>query len=410
MAFATGWSWYSCDMETFEQMPQQWTGIPGDRPSRPSPTWLMFAIVIGMVIGGALVYFLVDTSPESESATAEPAAAVTTTSAPGEAATPTVPLTNGAAIDVAYQTTYPVEGSPNGVVSLIDGSAEIPLSDSASMLMVDVVDAIATDLDGDGVDDAAVILVWSSGGTGSFYSVYGVFADPDQTVVTNEIPIGDRIAIDDFTAGSFPGEIRIRYRDHSEAAGFTGEPDLNVVSEIQLLRTGAAEVGRGSIAVADATNPELTEASTITTGGLGPVRIGMTVDEATKAAGRIVVAPTAAAMTASPGCAFARVEGLPGVGLMLNDGVIGRVDISSGPISTSSGAHIGSTEQEIKTLFPGIITVTDHAYVDGGHYLTLTPTADTLKDFRVVFETDGQVVTSYRAGKAPQVEWIEGCA
>jgi len=410
MTLATGSPWYFWSMETFEQMPQQWTGIPSDKPSRPSPTWLMFAILIGMVVGGALVYFLVDTSPESAATTSDPAAVVTTSTAPAGTATTVAPLSNGAAIDVAYQTTYPVEGAPDGVVSLVDGSAEIPMPDSTSMLMVDVVNAIAADLDGDGVDDAAVILVSNSGGTGFFYSVYGVFADPDQTVVTNEIPIGDRISIDDFSPDSITGEIRVRYRDHSDAVGFADAPDVNVVSDIQLLRTGAAKVAEGSIPVADSTSPQLTEANTITTGGLGPVRIGMTVAEATKAAGRAIVAPTAAAVSVSPGCAFATVDGMPGVGLMLNDGVIGRIDINAGAISTSSGAHIGSTEQEIKDLFPGIITVTDHAYVDGGHYLTLTPTADSLKDFRVVFETDGQVVTSYRAGKTPQVEWVEGCA
>jgi len=409
MTLAAELPWYFWGMETFEQMPQQWTGIPGDRPSRPSPTWLMFAIVIGMVVGGALVYFLVDTSPESATTAADPSSVVTTSTAPVGTAATVAPLTNGAAIDVAYKTTYPVEGSPNGVVSLIDGSAEIPMPDSQSMLMVDVVDAIATDLDGDGVDDAAVILVSNSGGTGFFYSVYGVFADPDQTVVTNEIAIGDRIAIDSFSSDLVTGEIRVRYRDHSDAIGFADAPDVNVVSDIRLSRTGAAEVGRGSIPVADAASPQLTEASTVTTGGLGPVRIGMTVAEATKAAGRVVVAPTAAAVSASPGCAFAAVDGMPGIGLMLNDGLIGRVDINAGSTSTSSGAHIGSTEQEIKALFPGIITVTDHAYVEGGHYLTLTPTAEALKDFRVVFETDGQAVTSYRAGKTPQVEWIEGC-
>jgi len=221
--------------------------------------------------------------------------------------------------------------------------------------------------------------------------------------------LGDRITVDDFSASTIDLLVDVRYRDHSDAVGFAEAPALSVASSIQILRTGASVVMHGSIPIADAADPQLTEKSTITTGGLGPVRIGMSVAEATKAAGRLIIAPTSSVSQANPACGFAVVDGLEGVGFMVNDGVIRRVDIDSGPISTSSGAHIGSTEKEIKDLFPGIITVTDHQYVEGGHYLTLTPTAESLKDDRVVFETDGQVVTGYRAGKVPQVEWAEGC-
>ncbi len=397
-------------MEIFEQQPQQWTGIPADKPGRPSPVWLAFAIVIGMAMGGALVYFTVDTSPETASTTSDPTVAATPTTS-AAASTTTAPIVqSGSALDIAYQTTYPVEGSPNGVVALENGSAEITMEGSATPFTAKVADAFASDLDGDGVDDAVVMLVSNGGGSGSFYSVYGVFADPDQTVISNEISLGDRITVDGFTADSGGGIVKVRYRDHSESVGLADDPDLLVASNIQILRSGAVVVMHGSIPIADTADPQLSESSKITTGGLGPVRIGMSVAEATKAAGRVILTPTAGATAASPDCAFAVVDGLPGVAFMVNNGVIRRVDIDEGTISTSSGAHIGSTEQEIKDLFPGIITVSDHAYVEGGHYLTLTPTAENLKDDRVVFETDGQVVTSYRAGKVPEVGYIEGCA
>jgi len=396
-------------MEIFEQQPQQWTGIPADKPGRPSPVWLMFAIVLGMAIGGALVYFTIDTSPGSDSTATEPAGAAAPTTSAAVSTTSSI-APSGSALDIAYQTTYPIDGSPNGIVALENGSAEILQEGSATPFTAEVVDAITSDLDGDGTDDAVVMLVSNGGGSGSFYSIYGVFADPDQTVISNEISLGDRITVDEFTADSGGGIVNVRYRDHSESAALGDSPDIRVASTIQILRSGAVERMRGSIPIADTADPQLTATSTITTGGLGPVRIGMTVDEATKAAGRIILSPTSGALTGSPGCAFSVVDGLPGVAFMVADGVIRRVDIDEGPISTSSGAHIGSTEQEIKDLFPGIITVSDHNYVSGGHYLTLTPTAENLKDDRVVFETDGQVVTSFRAGKVPEVERVEGCA
>jgi len=397
-------------MEIFEQTPQQWTGIPPDRPSRPSALWLLFAIVLGMAVGGGIVYFAVDTSPGSDSATATPGAGATTTVPVDNTATTVAPAASGSAIDIAYQTVYPIEGSATGFVALVGGSAEEPIADSASVLMVDIVEAIPTDLDADGTQDAVVILVVSSGGSGFSYSAYGVYADPDQTLVTNSVSLGDRIGLDQVAENPKNGNITVRYRDHSDSIAFADAPDLQVISEIQFPRSGAIEVARGVIPIADASDPQLSATNTITTGGLGPVRVGMTVAEATKAAGLAIIAPTNSATLASPGCGFARPDGLDGVGFMLVDGVIVRVDIDSGPIATASGAKIGSTEQEIKDLFPDLIEVTEHAYVEGGNYLTLVPTAENLKDVRVVFETDGQVVTSYRAGRTPAVEWVEGCA
>jgi len=395
-------------MEIFEQQPQQWTGIPADKPGRPSPVWLLFAIVLGMAIGGALVYFTVDTSPGSNSIATDPAGAPAPTT-PVTVSTTSSIAPSGSALDLAYQTTYPIEGSPSGVVALENGSAEIAVDGSATPFTAKVVDAFAADLDGDGIDDAVVMLASSSDGTSTSHSVYGVFADADQTVISNEILLGTGVNVDAFTADPSGGIVNIRYRVRSDTA-VSDTPDVQVASTIQILRTGAVERMRGSIPIADAVDPQLTASSTITTGGLGPVRIGMSVAEATKAAGRIILAPTDPNYSAGQGCAFVVVDGLQGVAFMVNNGVIRRVDIDEGPISTSSGARIGSTEQEIKDLFPGIITVTDHNYIAGGHYLTLTPTAESLKDDRVVFETDGQVVTSFRAGKTPQVEYVEGCA
>lgn len=401
-------------MEIFEQQPQQWTGIPPDRPSRPSATWLMFATILGMLIGGAIIYFTVDTSPEIALPPADTTTVATTATVESvPSSTKAAPLARGAAIDAAYETTYPVEGSTTGFIALTNGSATEALSDSNSTLQVDVADAVAADLDGDGTDDAVVILSVDTGGPGIFHYAYGVFADPNQTLVTNAVALGDRIDIDIDTTSVDPitGTATVRYRDHSEKVAFTDAPDLLVVSDLQILRSGAQEVARGSIPLADTTDPQLTSANTITTGGLGPVRVEMTVEEATKAAGLVIIAPTASADSAGPGdCGFARADGIEGVGFMLVDGVIKRVDVFSGATSTASGAKIGSTEQEIKDLFPEIITVSPHQYVENGHYLTLTPTAETLTDFRVVFETDGAVVTSYRSGKTPQVEWVEGCA
>ncbi|HEU4994119.1 MAG TPA: hypothetical protein VFT29_04840 [Gemmatimonadaceae bacterium] len=53
--------------------------------------------------------------------------------------------------------------------------------------------------------------------------------------------------------------------------------------------------------------------------------------------------------------------------------------------------------------------VSPHKYTDG-HYLKVRPqsSADTLH--LIVFETNNGLVTSYQAGRRPQVEYVEGCS
>ncbi len=151
--------------------------------------------------------------------------------------------------------------------------------------------------------------------------------------------------------------------------------------------------------------PALDAGDVVTIGGLGPVRVGMSVEEATAAAGLSLVGEP----DINPDCYFVVPEGLPGVLFMVTDGTIARVDITEGSITTRSGAGIGSTEDEITAMFPDKIEVSPHAYVDG-NYLTFVPVDPGDDQYRVVFETDGSAVTSYRAGRIPEVEFIEGCA
>ena len=144
----------------------------------------------------------------------------------------------------------------------------------------------------------------------------------------------------------------------------------------------------------------------VTIGGLGAVRVGMTMEEAEAAAGLELAGEPDVRI--NEGCYFISPVGLDGVTFMVTDGTIARVDIVSGPITTRSGAGIGSTEQEIKNLFGDQIVVSPHAYVEG-HYLTFVPVDEGDDRYRVVFETDGREVTQYRAGRLPEVDYVEGC-
>jgi hypothetical protein len=90
---------------------------------------------------------------------------------------------------------------------------------------------------------------------------------------------------------------------------------------------------------------------------------------------------------------------------MVIEGRIARIDVDSATIATTAGARVGDSEQHIRELYGERLITSPHKYVEG-HYLTVTP-RDTAH--RILFETDGQRVTRYRAGRVPEVEWVERC-
>jgi hypothetical protein len=99
----------------------------------------------------------------------------------------------------------------------------------------------------------------------------------------------------------------------------------------------------------------------------------------------------------------------PGVKVMVNRGVVARVDVDSAGIGAVGAAGVGDAEARVRELYTGRVTETPHKYT-AGSYLTVTPQAPADSAFRLVFETDGAKVTRFRAGRLPEVEWVEGCS
>ncbi|MFM1843333.1 MAG: hypothetical protein RLZZ490_2075, partial [Cyanobacteriota bacterium] len=115
--------------------------------------------------------------------------------------------------------------------------------------------------------------------------------------------------------------------------------------------------------------------------------------------------------TDNPECAYYTIPGVSGLAFMVTNGRIARIDITDkSPLTTLSGAKIGDSESRIKALYPGQIRVETHKYDRQGHYLIFVPKDAVDKDYRLIFETDGKVVTRWRVGRLPAVEWVEGCS
>lgn len=174
--------------------------------------------------------------------------------------------------------------------------------------------------------------------------------------------------------------------------------------------TTSSSTSSTTITTALLTGPNISNDSVITIGGLGPVRVGMTPEEATVAAGYVLAVEIG--LFEGDSCYYLPADPyVPGVSFMVNNGTVARVDVLTGPVTTRSGAGIGMTEPEIRNLFPGKIQQQQHPYIEGGKYLEFVPVDEVDLNFRVVFETDPDgVVLTYRAGRLPEVRWVEGCA
>lgn len=143
----------------------------------------------------------------------------------------------------------------------------------------------------------------------------------------------------------------------------------------------------------------------VTDVGIGPLRFGMTVAEAEAALPGIHF-PKGAEKS---GCARATVPGMPkGVSLMIENGIVVRVDVDTSSVPTVEGARVGDSEASVRQLYGARLTVSPHKYTDG-HYLTVRSSTATDTVHRLIFETDKSRVLVYRAGTMPQVAYVEGC-
>ena len=141
----------------------------------------------------------------------------------------------------------------------------------------------------------------------------------------------------------------------------------------------------------------------VSEGGIGPVKVGMSVKTANTLLGEGLAVPAKLQQ-----CDYVRPKATPKyLAFMVEKNEITRIEVQGGSdISTVDGARIGDSEERIKTLYPGQVEVRPAKY-GSGHTLVVTPKGG--GNYRIVFETDGTKVTKYRSGRLPAVEYVEGC-
>ncbi len=144
----------------------------------------------------------------------------------------------------------------------------------------------------------------------------------------------------------------------------------------------------------------------VSTSGFGPARIGMTLTEASRALQAELVADGA---IDNAECYYVRPEPMiEGLSIMASRGRVARFDVDAPGIKTRSGLGVGDTEARIVAILGQAVEITPHKYLaPDGNYLTIWSST---RRSAVRFETHLGKVTSFYAGRVPEVGYVEGCS
>jgi hypothetical protein len=184
---------------------------------------------------------------------------------------------------------------------------------------------------------------------------------------------------------------------------------------------------RGQEPEAAATSPTpvqgLTANSPVKLTSVGPVVVGMTLDQVAAAAGvALTRQPDFDQAMLEKKCAYVSPATIPGyspppesgnkspLAFMIVDGKLARIDVLGGDFATDKGIKVGSAESAVTDAYGGGSPLPPRAFVGPPYrYLTASPKDEEDRGYKMVFESDGAKVVNYRVGKEPEVENRQGC-
>jgi hypothetical protein len=139
--------------------------------------------------------------------------------------------------------------------------------------------------------------------------------------------------------------------------------------------------------------------------GLAPAAAGQTVAEAERALGARLVA---GASDAARPCHLRRSRAQPGVDVVVNRGLIVRMETRDPRWATLRGLRVGDSEAKARQIYGKRLTVVPHPYFARGHLLSVRA-ADGQHALVMESNDQGRIVT-LRGGRLPAVEYLEGCS
>jgi hypothetical protein len=169
------------------------------------------------------------------------------------------------------------------------------------------------------------------------------------------------------------------------------------MNRIQAIYWGVA-LSCGLAAVADAR-------SCLGMGGLGPLRAGMAVEEALS----LFDWSGMETLKKPEECWYLHYDGGGAdFDAMIIQGKVVRIELrGKSTLRTFSGAHIGTSEAELKQLYGKRLDIQPHKYDVNGHVIVLKSSDG---DFGMRFETSRGRVTAIQAGPWEHLNYVEGCS
>jgi hypothetical protein len=140
-------------------------------------------------------------------------------------------------------------------------------------------------------------------------------------------------------------------------------------------------------------------------GAIGPVRTGMTTEQV------LPLADWSGLARREPAgeCWYLRYQGGGSdFDLMIIGDRVVRIELrKASKLRTIGGAHIGSTETELRQLYGARLDVQPHKYDPQGHTITYRSSGG---EFGLRFETSGGKVTAIQSGPWEHLHYVEGCS
>jgi hypothetical protein len=144
------------------------------------------------------------------------------------------------------------------------------------------------------------------------------------------------------------------------------------------------------------------DAWTVRSNGIGPVKIGMTLAQLSETLRQKLSEEE----SGTEGCFYIQARGHDHIAFMIIDGRLARIDVDASGIFTTSGLQVGDSEAHVRNFYGAKMKVTEHQYVDTGHYLTIR--SDDPR-YGMRFETDKGKITIFYAGTYHAIQYVEGC-
>jgi hypothetical protein len=147
----------------------------------------------------------------------------------------------------------------------------------------------------------------------------------------------------------------------------------------------------------------IVSANTMTTSSYKNITIGMSPSKALE-----ISKDYAADLQGNPDCyyLYSKTDDAD-ANFMVFEGKVERIDIEykSANISTVKGIGIGATKKQVLAAYSTVL-VSPHPYLSSrGEYLEVK----LANGNGIIFETEQDIVTSFRLGSYPAILYIEGC-